>query len=115
MNFLKSLLGGGVVGVEPQEAQQLMNSSKPPFLLDVRQPEEFKQGRIEGAKLIPLGQLTERLDEVPQDREILCICHSGSRSGMAAHQLASRGYQVKNLRGGMIGWQQSGLPVKRGK
>lgn len=115
MDFLKSIFGGGVAGIEPAEAGEKLKSANPPFLLDVREPGEFKQGHIEGAKLIPLGDLARRLNELPKDREILCVCRSGARSGIAARQLEGAGFNTLNLRGGMIGWQQSGLPVKRGK
>jgi rhodanese-related sulfurtransferase len=84
------------------------------FLLDVRQPEEFRQGHISGAKLIPLDQLQQRIHDLPRDREIVCICHSGNRSRQATRLLAQSGYQATNLQGGMISWTGSGLPVKKG-
>lgn len=97
------------------EAQALIAGDQRPFILDVRQPEEFTSGHINGAKLIPLDQLQGRLAELPKDRAILCVCRSGSRSGSAARLLANAGYQAINLRGGMMGWQTAKLPVKRGQ
>jgi rhodanese-related sulfurtransferase len=85
-----------------------------PFLLDVRQPEEYKQGHISGAELIPLGELAQKMRRIPRDREVICVCHSGNRSSVAARQLAAAGYKVSNLRGGMISWERAGLPVKIG-
>jgi rhodanese-related sulfurtransferase len=84
------------------------------FLLDVRQPEEYREGHIAGAKLIPLDQLGRRMKELPRERQIVCVCRSGSRSGAAARDLAAAGYQAANLRGGMLAWAREGLPVKKG-
>ena len=59
------------------------------FLIDVRQPEEYRQGHISGAKLIPLRQLATRMQELPAGREIVCVCHSGNRSKSAARKLSA--------------------------
>lgn len=117
MNLLKSLLGGGgsSSSVDSDGAKALIDSAKPPFILDVRQPEEYLAGHISGATLIPLGELSRRMDDVPKDAEILCVCASGGRSSAAVSQLTQVGYQAINLRGGMAGWQSAGYPVKNGK
>ena len=104
----------GTAALSAVEAQErIKNEGKNLFLLDVRQPEEYKQGHIAGSKLIPLGELSNRLKEIPQDKEILCICRSGSRSSMAASQLAQAGYKVINLSGGIMAWSAAGLPMKK--
>ena len=114
MSFFKQLFGAGPATLSAPEAQtRIQDKQNPVFLLDVRQPEEFRQGHIAGSKLIPLGELGQRLGELPQDREILCICRSGARSGMAASQLSQAGYKVINLSGGMMAWQSAGLPMKK--
>lgn len=115
MSFLQSLLGKPVPIVEAREAQARLHSSQPPFLLDVREPEEYVAGHIAGAHLIPLGELPRRINELPRDREILCVCRSGSRSRAAAQQLAAAGLRSVNLNGGMLAWEGARLPVKRGK
>jgi rhodanese-related sulfurtransferase len=116
MNMLKSLFGGSSTGmVSASEAKSLLDGSTPPFVVDVREPSEYTSGHISGAKLLPLGQLEARMDEVPKDRQILCVCASGSRSSMATRRLAQAGYNVVNLRGGMMGWQMEKYPVKKGK
>ncbi len=116
MNFLKTIFGGSSASsVDATEAKALINSAKPPFILDVRQPDEYRAGHIAGAKLIPLNELRGRMDELPKDTEILCVCASGSRSGVATSQLSSAGFNPINLRGGMSGWQRAGNPVKKGK
>ncbi len=117
MNLFKQLFGGSAVSVpavNPREARELLKGKQPPFLLGVRQPAEYHAGHITGATLIPLGELRVRAEELPQDREILCVCHSGSRSSSAARQLAALGYRTLNLSGGMSAWQRDGLPVKKG-
>ncbi len=114
MNFLTQLFGVGTAGISAAQAQtRIQNEGKALFLLDVRQPDEYKEGHIAGSKLIPLGDLGKRMKEIPQDKEILCICRSGSRSGMAASQLAQAGYKVINLNGGMMAWSSAGLPMKK--
>jgi rhodanese-related sulfurtransferase len=84
------------------------------FLIDVRRPEEYRQGHISGAKLIPLHQLASRMQELPPRREIVCVCHSGNRSKSAARKLSAAGFEAVNLRGGMIAWMRASLPVKKG-
>jgi phage shock protein E len=120
MSFFNKLFGdnqsqGAKTAINSNEAKTRINSASPPFLLDVREPYEFKDGHIPGARLLPLGELGNKLDELPVDREILVICRSGSRSGSATRQLIHAGYQAVNLKGGMIGWQRAGYPIKRGK
>jgi len=83
-------------------------------ILDVRQPEELhdRLGHIAHAQSIPLNELKDRLAEVPTDKPIISVCHAGMRSGQATVILRNAGFKdVANLRGGMLLWQQSGLPV----
>jgi len=78
------------------------------FLLDVREPREYDICRIEGAMLIPLGELGKRLDELPQGDgrpDIVIHCKSGIRSAKAVNLLLDRGFtRVQNLRGGILEW-----------
>jgi len=78
------------------------------FLLDVREPREWEIAHIEGATLIPLGELPKRLNELPDPTtgpEIVVSCKTGIRSAKAVNLLRERGYtRVKNLRGGIIEW-----------
>ncbi|MCY0870155.1 MAG: rhodanese-like domain-containing protein [Firmicutes bacterium] len=74
-------------------------------VIDVREPEEYAAGHIPGAKLIPLGQLPQRLGEVDRTRDAVIVCRSGGRSGKACELLASKGYErIYNLMGGMLQW-----------
>ncbi|NMB87985.1 MAG: rhodanese-like domain-containing protein [Chloroflexi bacterium] len=86
------------------------------FILDVRQPEEWQQVHIPGATLIPLGELPDRLDEVPQDQEVVVVCRSGNRSAQGRDILRSAGFeQVTSMAGGVTQWQAQGLPVESGQ
>lgn len=85
------------------------------FLLDVRQPEEWAQAHIDGAVLIPLGELQSRLSEIPTDRDVLIICRSGNRSSQARDILRAAGFErTTSIVGGMNGWIADGLPVVTG-
>lgn len=119
MSFLNKLFGGiqttGATAINAAEAKERINGANPPYLLDVRETYEYREAHIPGARLIPLGELGTKLDELPRDREILVICRSGNRSGTATRQLLGEGFKAVNLSGGMIGWQRAGFPTKRGK
>ena len=83
-------------------------------ILDVRSREEAEgpDGRIDGSLLIPLPELEDRLGDIPVDRPVVVVCHSGSRSALATQQLLKAGLsQVANLRGGLAGWQAKGYPI----
>lgn len=76
------------------------------YLLDVRQPEEFAEMRIEGSTLIPLGELPQRTAELDKTAEIVVVCRSGARSAHAVDYLESQGFEdVTNLVGGNLAWR----------
>ena len=83
-------------------------------LLDVRQPEEYAQEHIPGAKLVPLGELPDRIGELDRTRATIVYCRSGKRAGSATGLLMNAGFDdVWNLTGGMLAWQglaASGAP-----
>lgn len=114
MNILSQLFGSPLPALNAQELNEKLKGSKRPLVIDVRQPEEYRDGHIAGAKLIPLGELGPRMKELPKDREIVCVCASGSRSRSATKTLMDAGYGVSNMNGGMFAWQRAGLPVKKG-
>jgi rhodanese-related sulfurtransferase len=70
------------------------------FILDVRNPDEFEDGAIDGAINIPLGELRERLEELPRDRDIWINCGVGQRAYYACRLLTQRGFKARNLSGG---------------
>lgn len=114
MNLLQSLFGPPMPSVSAAELNEKMKQPKRPLVLDVRQPDEFRTGHIIGAKLIPLGELGRRLGELPKDKEIVCVCASGSRSSSATKMLVRAGYNAVNMKGGMTSWSYTGLSMKKG-
>lgn len=87
-----------------KEVQEYMKNNKDASLIDVRETEEVKVGKIPGAANIPLGLLEFRLQDIDKSQEHIMVCRSGSRSGMATNILESRGYNVINMDGGMMDW-----------
>ncbi|MEA5441807.1 rhodanese-like domain-containing protein [Cyanobium gracile] len=84
-------------------------------VLDVRSAEEFNgpEGRVSGSVLIPLPELESRTSDIPSDRPLVVVCHSGSRSALATQQLLKAGrQQVANLRGGLSRWAAEGYPLE---
>ncbi len=75
-------------------------------LIDVRQPDEYAFAKIEGAKLIPLGEIVRRMDELDANKEVVLQCKAGGRSATAIQMLTRAGFQGKmsNLRGGITAW-----------
>ena len=80
-------------------------------VLDVREPEEWQAGHIEGAVHIPLGTLPVRLHDVPDAQQLLVVCKVGGRSAQACMYLAQQGQQAVNLAGGMLEWEAAGRPM----
>ena len=77
------------------------------MLLDVREPWEFQASRIEGSKLIPMGELSERVSELDPEAETVVICHHGARSAYVTQALDQAGFQnVLNLEGGLDAYSQ---------
>jgi molybdopterin/thiamine biosynthesis adenylyltransferase/rhodanese-related sulfurtransferase len=87
------------------ELKQKIDAREPFELIDVREAFEYEIARIDGAKLIPLGEIAERADELPRERPIVVHCHSGQRSAEAVRLLQQRGFaNVYNLEGGIDAW-----------
>ena len=80
MNSLSSFFGLSVPSVSVLELNKKLTDGEQLLLLDVREPEEYVSGHIRGSRLIPLGELGNRLNELPKDSQVMCICATGSRS-----------------------------------
>lgn len=93
--------------ITPQQVEQLMNEHKPVRVLDVREVEEVKVGKIANAWHIPLPLLEFRMNELDKSKEYIVVCRSGGRSSMAARLLEKYGYNVINMTGGMMEWKGS--------
>ncbi|MGI8662664.1 MAG: rhodanese-like domain-containing protein [Acidimicrobiales bacterium] len=83
-------------------------------LIDVREPDEYEEFHVTGATLIPLGQVAERIDEVPTAATVYVICKSGGRSAKAVEHLIANGIDAVNVAGGSAAWRAAGHPVSSG-
>ncbi len=84
------------------------------FILDVRTQEEYNAGHIRNSTLIPVQDLSKRLNEVPRDRDILVYCRTGGRSTAASEILANNGFtRIYNMKGGITEWTKAGYEVVR--
>jgi sulfur-carrier protein adenylyltransferase/sulfurtransferase len=96
---------GTVAEISVQELKRKMDANEPFLLLDVREPFEFEIAHIDGATLIPLGEIAERSNELKREQPIVVHCHSGRRSAQAVLLLQQRGFtNVYNLEGGIDAW-----------
>jgi molybdopterin/thiamine biosynthesis adenylyltransferase/rhodanese-related sulfurtransferase len=94
----------GIPQITVTELKQRIDAGEAPFILDVREPFEYQIANI-GGKLIPQGEVPQRLSEIDRDREVVVQCKSGGRSQRIAEFLKQAGYpKVVNLAGGIIAW-----------
>ncbi len=120
--ILAVMFAGGISGrlrgfstVDPMAAVQLINHSDA-VILDVREQNEVNDGRVIDSVHIPLGALKSRMGELEsyKQKPIIVGCRSGHRSSVACGQLRKQGYEtVYNLKGGILAWQNAGLPLSR--
>jgi hydroxyacylglutathione hydrolase len=82
-------------------------------LLDVRRADEFVQGHAPGAINVAHTRLAEHLERLPRNKPLLVSCRSGGRSSRASAYLQRKGFEVVNLAGGMLAWEQQGQPTER--
>ncbi len=105
-----------VYPAEISVAQAAEKRDQGAFILDVREPGEWNQFHIPGAALIPLGDLPNRLNEVPKDRDVVVVCRTGHRSAQGRDILLKAGYtRVTSMAGGMTQWQAQGLAIAPGQ
>jgi rhodanese-related sulfurtransferase len=98
------------VSAEEAKAKQKIGA----VIVDVREPHEWREGYIPGAKLIPLWSLAGRVQELDPSKEVIAVCRSGNRSKSAVLILQRAGFtQVSSMAGGMISWMRNRLPVSR--
>lgn len=84
------------------------------LVIDIREADELAAQHVPGMVHIPMSELQDRLDEVPDDREVVLFCRSGNRSGRVADVLTSLGDwgEVVNCEGGILAWAAAGLPYE---
>jgi len=101
--------------VDAARTRDLLDAADPPQLVDVREPDEWTEGHIPGAVLVPRGNLESRIERVVPDRSrpIVLYCAVGARSAFAAKSLEELGYEnVSSLAGGFTEWKRNGYPVQ---
>lgn len=91
--------------ITPDELARRIKNGSAPFMLDVREQEEMADGVIAGSVNIPMGEVEQRLRELPTDSDIVVICHLGQRSAYIANRLNALGFnRAFNLEGGVDAW-----------
>lgn len=101
--------------IDVQELKLKLDNGEKFHFVDCRELEEWKEGHIDGATLIPLSDFQQRYEEVltEKDAKIVIQCRSGKRSMNACMFLLSKGYSdLNNLEGGILAWTEAGFPVK---
>jgi adenylyltransferase/sulfurtransferase len=97
--------------IEPREVHDMMKKGVKFFLLDCREPWEFQTARIEGATLIPMRQIAQKLDDIPKDQPVVVYCHAGVRSFNAASWLKQQGVKALSMTGGIDRWSKEIDPM----
>ena len=92
--------------IEPLEVHKLMQAGERFLLLDCREPWEYQTARIEGATLIPMRDIQQKVDEIPKDRPVVVYCHAGIRSFNAASWLKQQGINALSMSGGIDQWSR---------
>jgi rhodanese-related sulfurtransferase len=82
--------------------------------IDVREPGEYLAGHVPGARLMPMGEVTARVAELPRTTPVYVICANGNRSLTIADLLIRQGCDARSVRGGTSAWEAAGYPVVRG-
>lgn len=106
----------GIKHMNVENALELVKDSTV-TILDVRSPEEFAQGHLQKARLIPVGEIADRIGELSllKDKKILVYCHAGNRSAAASRILMKNGFtSVENLDGGIAAWTARGNKIVKG-
>jgi SulP family sulfate permease len=105
------LLESSIGTIDAYDLRELLsNGEDVPLVVDVREPREFKRGRIPQASLKPLPALLANMAEIPNEQPVVFVCRSGRRSRLAAHILQEQGCKkVLVLKGGMLAWESAGL------
>jgi len=95
---------GSVKEITPDEVLAKIEKGEKLQIIDVREVEEWEAGHIKQAKLIPLGFLPHRMDELDKDTPIVMVCRSGARSHTATQYVTEQGFDAANMVGGMLAW-----------
>ena len=110
---------GGIWEIQPAALEERVAGDRAHDIqiIDVREPQEFTDalGHIHGARLLPLSELSTRVEELDRDRPVVAVCRSGARSAQATVMLQQAGFKdIANLAGGMLRWRAEAMPVEEG-
>lgn len=102
------------ISIEEYRANFTGDDAPEYLLIDVREPDEYEQGHLPGAILMPMSEFQMRMDELDEDATIVLVCATGNRSSRVGDFMTAQGYSdVYNLLDGTMGWMMRGLPVER--
>ena len=101
------------IEVTPQRTRELLQSGEA-VVVDVREPYEREAGHIEGTRHIELERLSSQAETLPRDRPVVFHCRLGARSAMAAQAFRASGFDAWSMAGGLVRWDEEGLPVDGG-
>jgi rhodanese-related sulfurtransferase len=104
-----------VMPISVERVHEIIENGEDYIILDVRNQDEYDNGHIEGAVLIPVSELEGRLDELPADKPIITYCKSGARSATASSLLVENGFREVYDMGGISEWIDKGCPVVIGE
>jgi len=90
--------------IEPRQVHDMRQKSVKFLLLDCREPWEYETARIEGATLIPMRHIPEKLEDIPKDQPVVVYCHAGVRSFDTASWLKRQGVNALSMSGGIDRW-----------
>ena len=99
--------------VSAETVKQAIDQKEDVTIIDVRTPQEYAEGHIEGSTLMPLQELMQKVNSLPdKNKKIYLYCRSGARSGQAAQLLKQLGFtDAHNMQGGTLSWSQNGFPL----
>ena len=99
--------------IDVHEAQRRVDAGAQ--FIDVREPDEYREAHIPGADLVPLSEFMDRYrEELDKERDVIVHCRTGARSARVVQFLLQQGYEAMNVDGGIVAWEDGGLPVEHG-
>ncbi|MBU2965094.1 rhodanese-like domain-containing protein [Amphritea sp. 2_MG-2023] len=108
--WLNWLPFGAVPNISPEELALTLNHY---LIVDVRSPQEYQKSHLPGAISLPLHKLNHtRINHLPSDKPVVCICLSAHRSKPATRRFIKSGFDAKELQGGMLAWWKRQLPIE---
>ena len=100
-----------IISITPVEVYEIITNDEDYIILDVRTQDEYNEGHLDKALLIPVDYMEKVVDELPKEKPIIVYCRSGGRSRKAAEILVENGFSKIYDMGGILGWQEEGFPV----